>query len=89
MGPYLRKVWQFSLRHVAPRRSGQYLLWAYLINFPLGLPLATIERSALVNYSAQSMYELVNDVPVAIFMEGCYGAEVLDQTDTTMLAKLQ
>lgn len=52
--------------------------------------MATIERSALVNYSAQSMYELVNDVAsYPTFMEGCYGAEVLDQTDTSMLARLQ
>ena len=52
--------------------------------------MATINRSALVNYSAQAMYELVNDVAsYPQFMDGCYGAEIIEQTDQTMLAKLE
>ena len=52
--------------------------------------MASIERSALVNYSAQAMYDLVNDVAsYPAFMDGCYGAEVIEQTDASMLATLQ
>lgn len=52
--------------------------------------MPSIKRSALVNYSAQSMYDLVNDVAsYPEFMDGCYGAEIIEHTEQTMLARLQ
>ena len=52
--------------------------------------MPTINRSALVNHSARAMYELVNDVAsYPEFMQGCYGAEIIEQTDQSMMAMLQ
>jgi len=49
----------------------------------------TISRSALVMYSAEQMYQLVNDIAAyPDFMEGCSGAEVLEQSDQHMVARL-
>ncbi len=40
-------------------------------------------------HSAQAMYDLVNDVSnYPFFMDGCYGVEVFEHTDLTMLARL-
>ena len=51
--------------------------------------MSEIKRSALVMHSAQAMYDLVNDVSnYPSFMEGCYGVEVFEHTDLTMLARL-
>lgn len=48
-----------------------------------------IQRSALVGYSAQQMYALVNDVEnYPYFMDGCVGAEVLSLGENTMEARL-
>lgn len=48
-----------------------------------------IERSALVPFSAQQMYELVNDVEsFPAFMDGCVGSEILDQSSDFMEARL-
>lgn len=49
-----------------------------------------IERSALVFYSARQMFELVNDVPrYPEFLPGCVKADILQQSDTQMLARLE
>ena len=51
--------------------------------------MATIKRSALVTHSAAAMYGLVNNVSgYPEFMDGCTGVEVFEQTDATMLARL-
>src|SRR5690606_34408725 len=51
--------------------------------------LTTIQRSALVMHSAENMYNLVNDVAAyPRYMEGCSGAEILDQGEDFMVARL-
>lgn len=53
------------------------------------LMLTTIKRSALVMYSAQQMFHLVNDVAsYPQYMANCVGAEVLEQSDSSMVARL-
>lgn len=48
-----------------------------------------IERSALVFYSCQQMYQLVNDVPAyPEFLPGCSAAAVLSQTAKQQIARL-
>ena len=48
-----------------------------------------VQRSALVMYSDQQMYDLVNDVSnYPHFMDGCHSVEVFEHTDVTMLARL-
>lgn len=48
-----------------------------------------IERSALINYSAEQMYALVNDVEnYPHFMDGCVGAEVLERGEDFVKARL-
>ena len=49
-----------------------------------------IERSALVFYSAQQMFDLVNAVPdYPQFLPGCSAARIVSQSDTEMVASLQ
>ncbi|KXU39003.1 ribosome association toxin RatA [Ventosimonas gracilis] len=49
-----------------------------------------IQRSALLPYSAQSMYELVNDVAhYSDFLPWCEAGEVLEVSQTHMLARLK
>ncbi|MCL4120019.1 UNVERIFIED_CONTAM: hypothetical protein GTU68_061571 [Idotea baltica] len=56
--------------------------------------LTTIKRSALVMYSAQQMFDLVNDVAsYPQYMANCVGAEVLEQSQNAqgqgaMIARL-
>lgn len=48
-----------------------------------------IQKSALVPYSRQIMYDLVNDVATyPEYIRGCEKAEILEQTDTMMKARL-
>lgn len=48
-----------------------------------------IERRALVNHSAQQMYDLVNDVEsYPKYMAGCVGAVVLDRQKDSLTARL-
>ncbi|MBU0537742.1 MAG: type II toxin-antitoxin system RatA family toxin [Gammaproteobacteria bacterium] len=48
-----------------------------------------IRRSALLPYSADVIYQLINDVEAyPQYMDGCVGAEVLAHTDDTMDARL-
>lgn len=50
----------------------------------------TVQRSALVMHSAQSMFDLVNDVAsYPQFMDGCQASEVLEQSETLMVARLE
>jgi ribosome-associated toxin RatA of RatAB toxin-antitoxin module len=52
--------------------------------------LSLIKRSALVNYSAAEMYELVNDVAsYGKFLPWCRSSSVLDETDTEMRASIE
>lgn len=49
-----------------------------------------IERSALVFYSAQQMFDLVNAVPdYPQFLPGCTSARIVSQSETEMVASLQ
>lgn len=51
--------------------------------------MTSINRTALVNHSAQAMYQLVNDVAsYPQFMDGCSAVEVIEHTERTMLARL-
>ena len=52
--------------------------------------MSVIERSALINYSAQQMYDLVNDVNLySEFLPGCVSSKILEQSDQSMLAVLE
>ena len=49
-----------------------------------------ITRSAMLPYSAQQMYDLVNDVSsYAAFLPGCSNATVLDKIDNKMRASIE
>lgn len=51
--------------------------------------MTAIERSALLPYPAQTMYELVNDIEAyPKFMDGCVGARVLERTPDYIEARL-
>ncbi|ABD81999.1 type II toxin-antitoxin system RatA family toxin [Saccharophagus degradans] len=51
--------------------------------------MAKIERTALVAYSAEQMFSLVNDIEsYPQFMAGCTGAEVLARGDGWLEARL-
>ncbi len=51
--------------------------------------MAKIERSALVRFSCEQMFALVNDVArYPEYMPGCVNAEVLSQTDASLSARL-
>ena len=48
-----------------------------------------VNRSALVNYSAQQMFDLVNDIEsYPLFMDGCVGAKVLKREGDWLEARL-
>lgn len=48
-----------------------------------------VERSALVNYSAQQMFDLINDIEAyPQFMDGCVGAQILARGDDWVEARL-
>lgn len=49
-----------------------------------------VSRSALLPYSAQQMFDLVNDVEsYPQFLDGCVGSSVLNQTEHSMDATLE
>ena len=51
--------------------------------------MPSIQRNALVAYSASQMYDLVNDVDMyESFLPGCIKSDVLESSDTHMLASL-
>lgn len=51
--------------------------------------MTTIQRSALVPYSAQIMFDLVNAIETyPQFMDGCVGATVIEKTNDIIEARL-
>ncbi len=51
--------------------------------------MTTISRSALLPYSAEQVFDLINDVSrYPEFMDGCVGAEVLSEDGHAMVARL-
>lgn len=51
--------------------------------------MTTISRSALLPYSADQVFELINDVSAyPQFMDGCVGAEVISESADSMVARL-
>jgi ribosome-associated toxin RatA of RatAB toxin-antitoxin module len=51
--------------------------------------MASINRSALVEYSAEQMFDLVNDVnSYPKFMQGCTSAKVLSESDEELIGEL-
>ena len=51
--------------------------------------MVTIARSALVEYSAQQMFALINDIEAyPQFMSGCLDAKIINQTNDTVEARL-
>lgn len=52
--------------------------------------MTSINRSALVEYSAEQMFDLVNDIEhYPQFMQGCVSAKVLSQSDTELVGELR
>ena len=52
--------------------------------------MASIKRSALVQYSADQMFDLVNDIEkYPDFMLGCVEAVVIDRDDESIVGKLK
>lgn len=51
--------------------------------------MTQIHRSALVAYSDQQMFQLVNDIEAyPQYMDGCIGAEVLERNESEITARL-
>jgi ribosome-associated toxin RatA of RatAB toxin-antitoxin module len=51
--------------------------------------MPSIHKSALVAYSAKQMFDLVNDVDAYDkFLPGCRRSEILEQSESVMLAKM-
>lgn len=51
--------------------------------------MTVILRSALVPFSAEAMYQLVNDIEAyPQFMDGCVGAQILARSDDSVEARL-
>lgn len=58
-------------------------------NDPLRILMASINRSALVMYSAENMYKLINDVNAyPKFLPGCSDAKIISTTPNSMTASL-
>ena len=50
----------------------------------------SVNRSALVNYSAQQMFDLVNDIEAyPQYMDGCVGAKILNREGDWLEARLE
>lgn len=51
--------------------------------------MTVIQRSALLPYTAEALFELVNDIEAyPSFMDGCVGAQILHREDNLMEARL-
>lgn len=51
--------------------------------------MTDIQQSALLPYSAQAMFDLINDIEsYPQFMEGCLNAEVLQRSEDEVIARL-
>ena len=52
--------------------------------------MTTIERSALLPYAAEQIFDLVADIEqYPEFLDGCIGAEILEQGEGTVVATLK
>jgi ribosome-associated toxin RatA of RatAB toxin-antitoxin module len=52
--------------------------------------MVNISQTALLPYSAERMFALVNDIAAyPLFMQGCLGAEVLETEGQTVIARLE
>lgn len=52
--------------------------------------MTVIEQSALLPYSAQQMFDLVNDIEsYPHFMDGCQDAQIISQHDNIVTARLE
>jgi ribosome-associated toxin RatA of RatAB toxin-antitoxin module len=50
----------------------------------------TVNRSALVGYSAQQMFDLVNDIEsYPMYMEGCVNAQIIKYENESLVACLE
>ena len=51
--------------------------------------MTEIHRSAMLPYAAESMFDLVNDIKAyPEFMDGCVGAQILQEEENTIDARL-
>ena len=51
--------------------------------------MTSLNRSALVNFSAKQMYDLVNDIEnYPHFMKGCMAARIISQTEDELIGEL-
>lgn len=51
--------------------------------------MTTISRNALLPFSAEQVFDLINDVTCyPQFMDGCVGAEILSEDEHAMVARL-
>ena len=51
--------------------------------------MTEIHRSAMLPYPAESMFDLVNDIEAyPEFLDGCVGAQILQEVDSTIDARL-
>lgn len=64
-----------------------------IARFPIqsNFTLANVERSALIGFSAEQLYQLVNDIEsYPQYMPGCSGAQIIKRDgDTGLVAKLE
>lgn len=52
--------------------------------------MAQIERSALVAFSSQQMFQLVNDIEAyPHYMNGCVGAQIIERSSELVVARLE
>lgn len=52
--------------------------------------MSQVNRSALVAYSAEQMYELVNNAEFyPEFLPGCVGSKIISRTETTQVASIE
>lgn len=51
--------------------------------------MTSINRSALVNHSAERMFELVNDIEsYPLFMQGCTAARIIESNEQQLIGEL-
>lgn len=64
------------------------LLYAQFLG--IGIDMPQISRSALVPFSAEQMYKLVNDViSYPSFLPGCVGSRIISQNSNEMTASVE
>ena len=51
--------------------------------------MTQINRSALLAYPVEQIYDLVNDIAMyPQYLDGCVGARIISQDESTMVARL-